>query len=67
MMDGLVYIGNGLQSLVFGRALPGEALQADPSNWRVLPLLAGGVAVIGLLLCTRTWQARPMRGTASVH
>jgi OPA family glycerol-3-phosphate transporter-like MFS transporter len=59
IIDGFVYLGNGLQSIVFGRVLPGAALQRDPSSWRLLPLLAGCVAVIGLLLCTRIWHARP--------
>ena len=59
IIDGFVYIGNGLQSIIFGWVLPGELLERDPSSWRLLPLLAGGVAVIGLLLCTRIWHARP--------
>ena len=59
IIDGFVYLGSGLQSIVFGWVLPAGEAQRDPSNWRLLPLLAGGVAVIGLLLCTRIWNARP--------
>jgi MFS transporter, OPA family, glycerol-3-phosphate transporter len=67
IIDGFVYLGNGAQSLVFGWVLPGGAAQRDPSAWRWLPLLAGLVAIAGLLLCTRIWHARPTPGKPSGH
>jgi OPA family glycerol-3-phosphate transporter-like MFS transporter len=59
LIDGFVYLGMGLQSLIFGLALPGKAMQAEPSAWRVLPLVVLPAAVIGFVLSLRIWNARP--------
>jgi len=62
VIDGFVYLGSATQAAIYSRALPvGEAAK-DPANWAVWPLWMMPVAVIGLLLCTRVWNARPKPG-----
>jgi MFS transporter, OPA family, glycerol-3-phosphate transporter len=63
LIDGFVYLGMGLQSMIFGFALPRGAEQTDPSNWRVLPLIVLPAAFIGFLLSLRIWNARPQPRT----
>ncbi len=59
VIDGFVYLGGGLQAVVFAASLPtGDAAQ-DPVNWLPWPLWMIGVAAIGLALSTRVWNARP--------
>jgi OPA family glycerol-3-phosphate transporter-like MFS transporter len=67
VIDGFVYLGTSLQSVVLGAVLPkdGTAQAADPAGWRSWPLVIVPAAVIGLLLATRLWNARP--GSKSVH
>ncbi len=60
IIDGFVYLGTGLQSLIVGQILPaGEVLQRSPSNWIYWPLVMLPVAFVGLYLCTRVWNASP--------
>jgi OPA family glycerol-3-phosphate transporter-like MFS transporter len=58
LIDGFVYVGMGLQSLIFGYALPKGEAQGDPANWRILPLIVLPAAAIGLVLSLRIWNAR---------
>ncbi len=59
IIDGFVYLGSALQSFIFGRLLPRDLAAKDPANWSVWPLAMIPVAILGLFLATRVWNARP--------
>ncbi len=59
IIDGFVYWGTGLQSLLVGLILPQGEAAKDPANWIWWPVVMLPVAVIGLVLCTRVWNAKP--------
>ncbi|MGQ0508067.1 MAG: MFS transporter [Myxococcaceae bacterium] len=61
IIDGFVYLGTGLQSLLVGQLLPSGGEERVASNWIFWPLLMLPVAFIGLFLCTRVWNATPRR------
>ncbi len=65
IIDGFVYLGTGLQSLLVGMLLPEGSAAADPQNWLNWPRAMVPVAIVGLLLCTRVWNAKPRAHTAS--
>jgi OPA family glycerol-3-phosphate transporter-like MFS transporter len=61
IIDGFVYLGTGTQAFLYGRLLPtGEAAKIA-SNWQSWPVAMLPVAVVGLILCTRVWNARPTK------
>jgi OPA family glycerol-3-phosphate transporter-like MFS transporter len=62
IIDGFVYLGSSLQSLVLGAVLPADGApgSAVPASWSHWPLAILPSAAIGLLLCTRLWRARPV-------
>ncbi|MCY2961251.1 MAG: MFS transporter [Planctomycetota bacterium] len=62
VIDGFVYLGGALQSAVFAASLPTGDAQKDPANWVAWPMWMTAVAVVGLILCTRVWNARPKAG-----
>jgi OPA family glycerol-3-phosphate transporter-like MFS transporter len=64
IIDGFVYLGTGLQSLVVSMVLPDGDAAKLPGNWINWPKAMVPVAIVGLLLCTRVWNARP-RGQTS--
>ncbi len=60
IIDGFVYVGTALQSLLLGKILPsGPAAAKDPNNWSNWPIALVPLSVAGLLLATRVWNARP--------
>ena len=59
LIDGMVYLGFGLQSIILGFVLPTGEEQTDPANWRIWLLVILPVAVMGLLLSLRIWNAKP--------
>ncbi len=59
IIDGLVYLGSGLQALVYGALLPKGDEAKIVENWMVWPIVMVPVAVIGLVLASRMWNARP--------
>lgn len=59
VIDGCVYLGTALQAVLLGRLLPSGDAQADPGNWIAWPLAMLPVALIGLMLAARIWNARP--------
>jgi OPA family glycerol-3-phosphate transporter-like MFS transporter len=60
LIDGFVYLGTAAQALVYGNALPekGTAASKDISNWIAWPAAMIPVAVIGLALSAKLWNAR---------
>jgi OPA family glycerol-3-phosphate transporter-like MFS transporter len=70
IIDGFVYLGSALQAFVYGGwgdeknrvfdgLLPGKDASKNPAAWRNWPLAMLPVAVIGLVLATRVWNAKP--------
>jgi OPA family glycerol-3-phosphate transporter-like MFS transporter len=59
IIDGFVYLGGALQSAIFAVSLPVGDAAKDPEQWSAWPRWMIGFAVVGLLLCTRVWNARP--------
>ena len=71
LIDGFVYLGTGTMSLLYGLMLPQEKVDeckrivgpaADPDNWQSWPLSMIAVALVGTVLATRVWHARPRSG-----
>lgn len=58
LIDGLVYLGTGLQSISLG--------YITTWNWHYWPVFLFPFAVIGLVLTTRIWHALP-KGKAPAH
>ena len=67
-IDGLVYLGTAMQSILLGKILPvGEAAK-NPENLKNWPMAMIPVAVIGFLLCLRLWNSKPNSGkSAAAH
>ncbi len=74
IIDGFVYLGTGVMSFTYARVLPEEQLDAagkivgpatDPANWLVWPLTMVPLALLGLVLATRVWNAKPRQGGAA--
>ena len=67
IIDGFVYAGTAVMSLTYGALLPkGELVNGaitgastNPANWNVWPIAMIPVALIGLVLATRVWNAKP--------
>ncbi len=59
IIDGAVYAGTAVQSLLLAKILPSGALAKDPANWSNWPISLVPLSVLGLLLATRVWNARP--------
>ncbi|MBZ4415527.1 MFS transporter [Myxococcus sp. RHSTA-1-4] len=59
IIDGAVYAGTALQSILLGRILPSGELAKDPSNWGNWPYAMLPLSFAGLLLATRVWNAKP--------
>jgi OPA family glycerol-3-phosphate transporter-like MFS transporter len=67
IIDGFVYLGTGLQSLLVGHLLPKGDSSHLARNWTIWPLAMLPVALIGLGLATRVWNARPRNPGAVAH
>jgi OPA family glycerol-3-phosphate transporter-like MFS transporter len=59
VIDGMVYLGTALEAVVLGHVLPKGAVAKDPANWWTWPAVILPAVVIGLVLATRVWNARP--------
>lgn len=60
IIDGFVYLGTALQSVVVSAVLPkdGTPEAARAANWNYWPIVIIPAALIGLLLSLRLWNAR---------
>jgi OPA family glycerol-3-phosphate transporter-like MFS transporter len=65
IIDGFVYLGTGAQSFLYARILPSGEAAKDPGNWTQWPIAMMPVAVVGLVLATRVWNARPQKAGAA--
>ena len=65
IIDGFVYLGTALMSGTYFFILPRESgdswagSAADPNNWWPWPVSMIPIALIGLLLASRLWSAKP--------
>jgi MFS transporter, OPA family, glycerol-3-phosphate transporter len=66
IIDGFVYLGTGTQALLYARILPEGDAAKSASNWSQWPGAMLPLAFIGLLLCTRVWNAKPKPKAAPV-
>jgi OPA family glycerol-3-phosphate transporter-like MFS transporter len=67
IIDGFVYLGTGLQSLLVGMVLPKGDAARLAGNWLSWPVAMLPVAILGLALATRVWNARPQKAGAAAH
>ena len=65
IIDGCVYLGTSLEHTVLGRVLPKGEASGDASNWWTWPTIMVPAAVLGLVLATRVWNARPAARAAA--
>ena len=70
IIDGFVYLGTGVMSLTYGMVLPKEEFTADgaltgpvtdPTNWTAWPISMVAIGILGLMLSTRVWNAKPTK------
>ena len=68
IIDGFVYLGTAVMSVTYAIALPKEELDeggklvgpaTEPENWIAWPVAMVPLALIGTLLATRVWNAKP--------
>ena len=68
IIDGFVYLGTGVMSLTYGLLLPKEEFDdagnlvgpvTDPTNWSPWPISMIIIGILGFLLATRVWNAKP--------
>ena len=68
IIDGFVYLGTAVMSFTYAMILPQEQLDAagklvgaaaDPAKWQAWPISMIPLALIGVLLATRVWHAKP--------
>ena len=75
IIDGFVYLGTAVMSFTYAVVLPKEKLDAageiigpaiDPANWKAWPIAMVPLAIMGLVLATRVWNAKP-KSKSSAH
>lgn len=59
IVDGMVYLGTGLQSIVIGNLVPTGEAAKTASNWGAWPVVLIPFAMIGLALAIKIWNAKP--------
>ena len=65
-IDGFVYLGTGVMALLYANILPSESCdKVEVSNWLAWPIAMVPVAIIGFVLATRIWNAKPQPKGAS--
>jgi MFS transporter, OPA family, glycerol-3-phosphate transporter len=67
IIDGFVYLGSATQAFIFGRILPKGEIAKSPDAWGPWPLTMLPVALIGLFLASRLWNARPPSKHSALH
>jgi OPA family glycerol-3-phosphate transporter-like MFS transporter len=66
IIDGAVYAGTALQSILLGSILPAGDVAKEPNNWGNWPLAMLPLSFLGLVLATRVWNARPQAKSTPV-
>lgn len=66
VVDGMVYLGTGVQSVVIGLITPVNDAAKDPNNWFWWPVFLVPFSLIGLALSAKIWNAAP-KGKAAAQ
>ncbi len=61
IIDGFVYLGTAMQAGVLKSVLPSGLDQKAAGNWSTWPLAILPLAILGTLMATRVWNAKPAR------
>ena len=67
IIDGFVYAGTGVMSLLYMFILPDDKnplVAGNPDNWISWPISMIPVSIIGFVLATRVWNAKPKSSAA---
>jgi len=64
IIDGFVYAGTAVMSVVYGFVLPEGDAAKDVGNWILWPLIMLPIAVVGFVLARRLWHAAPKKVAA---
>jgi MFS transporter, OPA family, glycerol-3-phosphate transporter len=64
IIDGAVYAGTAAQSMLLARILPSGELAKNPDNWLNWPIAMAPLGLLGFLLATRLWNAKPKAAQA---
>jgi OPA family glycerol-3-phosphate transporter-like MFS transporter len=67
IIDGLVYLGQGVQYLTLGHMVPTGDAAATASNWAIWPIMMIPASLLGLALGSRIWNAKPASKSAAAH
>lgn len=76
IIDGFVYLGTAAMSITYAVVLPTEQFDdageltgpvTDPANWSAWPISMVLVGIVGFLLATRVWNAKPKGKSAAAH
>jgi OPA family glycerol-3-phosphate transporter-like MFS transporter len=62
VVDGFVYLGTAVQSVVIGRLVPTGEAASDPGNWTAWPIFLTPFALAGFLMTIKIWKALPRPG-----
>jgi MFS transporter, OPA family, glycerol-3-phosphate transporter len=65
VIDGFVYLGTAAQAYVLKQVLPDGELGADPANWWTWPAAILPIAILGLALSARVWNATAKKAGAT--
>ncbi len=66
IIDGAVYAGTAFQSFLLGAVLPSGEAARQAGNWINWPIAMVPLSLIGFLLATRVWNAKP-KGSSAGH
>jgi MFS transporter, OPA family, glycerol-3-phosphate transporter len=68
IIDGFVYLGTAAEAVALGRVLPVNEHAKLPANWWTWPAVMLPLAVVGCLLVSRLWNAKPKaKAFAAAH
>ena len=59
IVDGIVYLGTGLQSVIIGILVPTGEAATEAGNWSLWPLFLLPFAVLGFVFTLKIWNAIP--------
>jgi OPA family glycerol-3-phosphate transporter-like MFS transporter len=67
IVDGMVYLGTGLQSVIIGSLTPAGEAAKDPNNWFWWPVVLVPFAIVGFVLSLKIWNAVPKKVKKAPH
>ena len=67
VIDGFVYLGSSLGAFVLGHVLPVKEAAKNDHNWWTWPAAMLPAALLGFVLATLVWNARPKSKAPAAH